>query len=110
MLYWGDDKELTQCKLCQQPRLTSSDVCARKITKLFKERIDPNGYAWGQLSVETVEFYWEEFKKFFEWDATKTAVVYNVWEIKAKRRYADYISRIRKKPRPPYVPPEIWTK
>ncbi|XP_019167787.1 PREDICTED: uncharacterized protein LOC109163491 isoform X2 [Ipomoea nil] len=90
--------------------LTSSDVCARKITKLFKERIDPNGYAWGQLSVETVEFYWEEFKKFFEWDATKTAVVYNVWEIKAKRRYADYISRIRKKPRPPYVPPEIWTK
>ncbi|XP_019158533.1 PREDICTED: uncharacterized protein LOC109155304 [Ipomoea nil] len=110
MLYWGDDKELTQCKLCQQPRLTSSDVCARKITKFFKERIDPNGYAWGQLSVETVEFYWEEFKKFFEWDATKTAVVYNAWEIKAKRRYADYISRIRKKLRPPYVPPEIWIK
>nr|GMD74945.1 uncharacterized protein LOC109155276 isoform X1 [Ipomoea batatas] len=42
--------------------LTNSDVCARKITKLFKERTDPNGYTWGQLSVDTVEFYWEEFK------------------------------------------------
>nr|GMD79817.1 probable inactive protein kinase DDB_G0270444 [Ipomoea batatas] len=38
-------------------------VCARKITKLFKERTNPNGYTWGQLSVDTVEFYWEEFKE-----------------------------------------------
>nr|GLL37518.1 uncharacterized protein LOC109156624 [Ipomoea trifida] len=91
-------------------RLTNSDVCARKITKLFKERTDPNGYTWGQLSVDTVEFYWEEFKKSFDWDDAKTTLVYNAWEMKAKIRYADYISRLRKNPRPVYIPPEIWTK
>nr|GMD40855.1 uncharacterized protein LOC111894883 [Ipomoea batatas] len=90
--------------------LTNSDVCARKITKLFKERTDPNGYTWGQLSVDTVEFYWEEFKKSFDWDDAKTTLVYNAWEMKAKIRYADYISRLRKNPRPVYIPPEIWTK
>nr|GMD82591.1 uncharacterized protein LOC109155276 isoform X1 [Ipomoea batatas] len=90
--------------------LTNSDVCARKITKLFKERTDPNGYTWGQLSVDTVEFYWEEFKKSFDWDDAKTTLVYNAWEMKAKIRYADYISRLRKNSRPVYISPEIWTK
>nr|GLL45474.1 uncharacterized protein LOC109155276 isoform X2 [Ipomoea trifida] len=85
-------------------------VCARKITKLFKERTDPNGYTWGQLSVDTVEFYWEEFKKSFEWDDAKTTLVYNAWEMKAKIRYVDYLSRLRKNPRLVYIPPEIWTK
>nr|GMC66417.1 uncharacterized protein LOC109166774 [Ipomoea batatas] len=90
--------------------LTNSDVCARKITKLFKERTDPNGYTWGQLSVDTVEFYWEEFKKSFDWDDAKTTLVYNAWEMKAKIKYADYISRLRKNSRHVYISPEIWTK
>nr|GLL39880.1 uncharacterized protein LOC109173928 [Ipomoea trifida] len=49
-------------------------------------------------------------KKSFDWDDAKTTLVYNVWEMKAKIRYADYISRLRKNPRPVYIPPEIWTK
>nr|GMD55770.1 uncharacterized protein LOC109155304 [Ipomoea batatas] len=43
--------------------LTHSDVCTRKITKLFQERTDPNGYAQAQLSDDTIKFYWEEFKE-----------------------------------------------
>nr|GMC48952.1 uncharacterized protein LOC109156624 [Ipomoea batatas] len=62
------------------------------------------------FSVDTVEFYWEEFKKSFDWDDAKTTLVYNAWEMKAKIRYADYISRLRKNSRPVYISPEIWTK
>nr|GMC64443.1 uncharacterized protein LOC109155276 isoform X2 [Ipomoea batatas] len=49
-------------------------------------------------------------QKSFDWDDAKTTLVYNAWEMKAKIRYADYISRLRKNQRSVYIPPEIWTK
>ncbi|XP_031091025.1 uncharacterized protein LOC115996022 [Ipomoea triloba] len=48
--------------------------------------------------------------KSFDWDDAKTTLVYNAWEMKAKIRYADYISRLKKNTRHVYIPPEIWTK
>ncbi|XP_039130914.1 uncharacterized protein LOC120267324 [Dioscorea cayenensis subsp. rotundata] len=42
--------------------LHPSYVCARKITFIFKERMDENGYSWKNISKETKNFYWNEFQ------------------------------------------------
>ncbi|KAJ0977711.1 hypothetical protein J5N97_013185 [Dioscorea zingiberensis] len=39
------------------------DVCARRITTIFKERLDENGHCWKNVSMETKEFYWNEFQQ-----------------------------------------------
>ena len=35
--------------------------CAHFISQSFKQRVDPEGYAWAQVSKEMHELYWEEF-------------------------------------------------
>ncbi|KAJ0964935.1 hypothetical protein J5N97_026073 [Dioscorea zingiberensis] len=42
--------------------LYPSDVCARRITTIFKERLDENKHCWKNVSMETKEFYWNEFQ------------------------------------------------
>ncbi|XP_019160044.1 PREDICTED: uncharacterized protein LOC109156648 [Ipomoea nil] len=37
MLYWGDDKELTQCKLCQQPRYKKSSRSSNQSLVSYKK-------------------------------------------------------------------------
>ncbi|XP_039118298.1 uncharacterized protein LOC120254217 [Dioscorea cayenensis subsp. rotundata] len=58
--------------------LHPSDVCARKITFIFKERMDENGYSWKNVSKETKDFYWNEFR-----DESMLSAIKMAWQRKA---------------------------
>ncbi|XP_039140187.1 uncharacterized protein LOC120277413 isoform X2 [Dioscorea cayenensis subsp. rotundata] len=76
--------------------LHPSDVCARKITFIFKERMDENGYSWKNVSKETKDFYWNEFQKFFVWDESMLSAIKMAWQRKAAERYRALMCSLRK--------------
>ena len=43
-------------------RLYPSEVCAKRINKIFEQRVDEDGWTWKNVSRSTKEFYWEEFE------------------------------------------------
>ncbi|XP_039132984.1 uncharacterized protein LOC120270049 [Dioscorea cayenensis subsp. rotundata] len=76
--------------------LHPSDVCAQKITFIFKERMDENGYSWKNVSKETKDFYWNEFQKFFVWDESMSTTIKMACQRKAAKRYRALMCSLRK--------------
>ncbi|XP_023749718.1 uncharacterized protein LOC111898000 [Lactuca sativa] len=70
--------------------LMPSGPCAHFISQSFKQRVDPEGYAWGKVSKEMCELYWEEFQKKCCWDETIDSLVRQAWARKAAESYEEY--------------------
>lgn len=69
---------------------------ARIICSTFQQRLDPTGGSWKSLSDATVDFYWREFKKHATLDPRiDDSVMFRAWQLKARRRYIDWLSSIR---------------
>ncbi|XP_039117863.1 uncharacterized protein LOC120253626 [Dioscorea cayenensis subsp. rotundata] len=91
--------------------LHPSDVCARRITSIFKERMDENGHCWKNVSKETKDFYWNEFQKHFIWDESISSIIKLAWQRKAAERYRSLMCVFRKgKGKTLYVSDTAWQK
>ncbi|CAH9120152.1 unnamed protein product, partial [Cuscuta epithymum] len=85
-------------RLCigvKKKQLLPSEECSRKITSLFKERVDPDGYSWANLSEDIIKFYWDEFKKHCYWNPIIESSIKAAWTSKAKQRYSNYLSNMK---------------
>ncbi|XP_021687563.2 uncharacterized protein LOC110669952 isoform X5 [Hevea brasiliensis] len=92
-------------------KLHPSDVCARKITSIFREKLDEDGYCWKNVSKETKDFYWQEFQKCFMWDEVVSTLVKTAWQRKAAERYRALMHKIRKgKERSIHLSDATWNK
>lgn len=43
-------------------KLEPSNTCSQKITNIMYERLEPTGFYWKEVSKETKDFYFDEFK------------------------------------------------
>lgn len=88
-----------------------SEAVATRMRHIFKERSDPLGFDWKNLSSETKTFYFEEFKKFFEWDSSINPMMEIAWDRLTKRRYGAYTSSMRARwKKEAWVPMDVWSK
>lgn len=58
------------------------------------ERLEPTGFNWKKVSVETKQFYFEEFKKWVVW-RQEDNVIYEAWLKSASRRYSNICCEAR---------------
>ncbi|XP_023748301.2 uncharacterized protein LOC111896564 [Lactuca sativa] len=88
--------------------------CAHFISQSFKQRVDPEGYAWGKVRKEMHELYWEEFQKKCCLDETIDSLVRQAWATKATESYGQYLFNMRSPKRnkhgfkPAHIPQEVW--
>nr|GLL37869.1 uncharacterized protein LOC109149905 [Ipomoea trifida] len=54
----------------EEGRLIPSHKCSTTMKKIFMQRIYPEGYTWKKIPNDYKESYFEEFKKFYKWDAS----------------------------------------
>nr|GMC51198.1 uncharacterized protein LOC109149905 [Ipomoea batatas] len=59
------------------------------------ERIYPEGYTWKNIPNEYKESYFEEFKKFYKWDASIDRHVRKAFLAQAGIRYTDMVSKFK---------------
>ncbi|XP_039142249.1 uncharacterized protein LOC120279379 [Dioscorea cayenensis subsp. rotundata] len=89
--------------------LEPSSKCSGVITKVFKQKVDTNGYIWKTISQATKDFYFEEFRKHCVWDSSMEAQVKVAWVIKASQRYSDFLRDIRNsEKKPEYMSDDVW--
>ncbi|XP_059301670.1 uncharacterized protein LOC132053599 [Lycium ferocissimum] len=81
---------------------------SKSITETFKERQDATGYSWKDVSESTRKFYWHEFVKLYQWNPSETTVIEHTWGKVASTLYSKKLHRWRKRPRPTFVPEDVW--
>ncbi|KAM7262063.1 hypothetical protein ACFE04_021140 [Oxalis oulophora] len=102
------DSEGRELIMLKDKKLYRSEVCARIITSIFRERMDDNGHCWKTVSDEMKDFYWNEFKKSFYWNE-KDSLIKRAWHSKAGTRYSALLCSLRKKgKKPPSVTDDGW--
>ncbi|XP_021627529.1 uncharacterized protein LOC110626092 [Manihot esculenta] len=73
----------------------------------FKECFDIEGVNWKGVSQATKDFYWKEFKYF--WDSTIEATIKATWKVKVVERYKDIMEDLKSTRNiPAYVSEEAW--
>lgn len=84
-------------------------VVSRRITYIFKKRVDPEGYCWNHVTQEIRQFYWTEFQKEFEWDAAMTPLIKRAWNALAASRYSDNLCHWRRASKCPiHISDAVW--
>ncbi|KAM7267021.1 hypothetical protein ACFE04_009187 [Oxalis oulophora] len=94
------DSEGRELIMLKDKKLYRSEVCARIITSIFRERMDDNGHCWKTVSDEMKDFYWNEFKKNF-YGNEKDSLIKRAWHSKAGTRYSALLCSLRKKGKKP---------
>ncbi|KAK1403709.1 hypothetical protein POM88_003314 [Heracleum sosnowskyi] len=75
--------------------LEPSGKCSGRTRAIMYERLEPRGFTWKEVSKETKQFYFEEFKKWFVWRQPDN-VIYATWLKNVALRFTDLRSNARK--------------
>ncbi|KAK1366437.1 hypothetical protein POM88_041998 [Heracleum sosnowskyi] len=75
--------------------LEPSGKCSSRTKAIMYERLEPRGFTWKEVSKETKQFYFEEFKKWFVWRQPDN-VIYAAWLKGAALHFTDMRSNARK--------------
>nr|GMD60471.1 uncharacterized protein LOC109149905 [Ipomoea batatas] len=79
----------------EEGRLIPSHKCSTTMKKIFMQRIYPEGYTWKKIPNDYKESYFEEFKKFYKWDASIDRHVRKAFQAQAGIRYTDMVSKFK---------------
>ncbi|KAK9104643.1 hypothetical protein Scep_021487 [Stephania cephalantha] len=92
--------------------LHPSEVCARRMTKIFKWGMITEGYCWKSVPDHQKEIYWERWKPYFRWDPSIDEVVVRAaYDANACVRYSALMHELRTLGvRPNFVTDEAWNK
>ncbi|KAK9132898.1 hypothetical protein Scep_012426 [Stephania cephalantha] len=92
--------------------LHPSEVCARRMTKIFKRGMITEGYCWKSVPYHQKEIYWERWKSYFQWDPSiDEAIVRAAYDAKACVRYGALMHELRTfGVRLDFVTDEAWNR
>nr|GME03147.1 uncharacterized protein LOC109149905 [Ipomoea batatas] len=76
-------------------RLIPSHKCSTTMKTIFMQRIYSEGYTWKNIPNEYKESYFEEFKKFYKWDASIDRHVRKAFLAQAGIRYTVMVSKFK---------------
>ncbi|KAK1385612.1 hypothetical protein POM88_023347 [Heracleum sosnowskyi] len=75
--------------------LEPSGKCSGRTRAIMYEKLEPRGFTWKEVSKETKQFYFEEFKKWFVWRQPYN-VIYAAWLKSVALRFTNLRSNARK--------------
>ncbi|KAK9104606.1 hypothetical protein Scep_021450 [Stephania cephalantha] len=92
--------------------LHPSEVCARRMTKIFKRGMITEGYCWKSVPDHQKEIYWERWKPYFRWDPSiDEAIVRVAYDAKACIRYGALMHELHTLGvRSDFVTDEAWNR
>ncbi|KAF2298076.1 hypothetical protein GH714_011944 [Hevea brasiliensis] len=78
------------------------------ITGTIRERQDATGYTWKDVSLSTRNFYWQQFMKKYQWNATDDGVIKDTWDKVASFLYNRNYTLGRRKEQNLQVAQSVW--
>ncbi|KAK9154960.1 hypothetical protein Sjap_002440 [Stephania japonica] len=98
--------------IANDTELHPSHFCARRMTKVFKRWMIPEGYCWKSVPPHHKDKYWRHWKVFFRWDDTiPEDLIRAAYDRLAGIRYTALMHKLKKKRvQPVYVIDEAWRR
>lgn len=100
------------CYISDTGTLMPDFAVASLMTQTFTKYLEVGGYAWRVVSEETINTYWEQFKKRYYWEEGLYDAIYNKWAWKAAKQYNDFVHTQKMKRhgtgRPNFIPEAVW--
>ncbi|KAK9092334.1 hypothetical protein Syun_027245 [Stephania yunnanensis] len=100
------------CMFMKHRELHPSHFCARRMTKVFKRWMIPEGYCWKSVPPHHKDQYWRQWKIYFRWDdALPEDLVRAAYDRLAGTRYTALMHKLKKnRVQPVYVTDEAWRR
>ncbi|KAK9085373.1 hypothetical protein Sjap_025784 [Stephania japonica] len=98
--------------IANDTELHPSHFCARRMTKVFKRWMIPEGYCWKSVPPHHKDQYWSQWKVFFRWDDTSPKdLIRATYDKLAGIRYTALMHKLKKnRVQPVYVIDEAWRR